>query len=302
MPDAILKPAKNLVESAPPVSGYVWCNGCMIPYQIEDHRRPGAKPSILVVIPYYNAAPWIVECLGRLAANNEPHDILIVDDGSDPALDVPAAGNLVICRFARNAGLITALNFAASFAAAQDYSYYVRQDADDFSHPDRLRLQREAIERDKADLVISGVRAVDEQGRMIWSGRGVEDEQALRRVLAMRNPAVHSTWFMRTDLFVRIGCYDERFKGAEDFEFLQRISRRGKIAIVPHELVDYLIRTGSILSASRRPALQTLRIVIRYFEPLRLASYAGVIRAAGAAAAPRRLKTMVRRILRGMLR
>jgi GT2 family glycosyltransferase len=288
-----------MAETSPSHSGHVWHGGHIIPYRVHDYRSPGARPAILVVIPYYNADAWVSDCLAALAANDEPHDGLVVDDGSRPEFKPAiATDNLVVCRFERNAGLITALNYAASFAAAQGYLYYVRQDADDFSRPDRLRLQREAIEREGADLVVSGVRAVDEGGATIWRGSIDMDVGGLRARLAMRNPAVHSTWFLRTDLFSRIGCYDERFKGAEDFELLQRIARDGKIAIVPDELVDYQIRTGSILSASRGPALQTLRVVVRYFDPSRPASYVGVVRATGAAIVSRRLKTAARRMLR----
>lgn len=269
----------------------------MIPYRVDDRRLPGRRPPILVVIPYYNAAAWIDACLTCLGENSEPHDILVVDDGSDEPLELPhSADNVVLCRFERNAGLITALNFAANFALAQDYRYYVRQDADDLSRPDRLRLQRDAIEREQADLVVAGVRAVDERGVPVWSGRLSMDLAAFRNALAQRNPVVHSTWFVRTALFTTIGCYDERFRGAEDFELLQRIARRGTIAIVPDELVDYLVRSGSVLSSSREPAVQTLRIVARYFDPAKPAAYAGIVRAAAAAAVSRRWKVAARRI------
>lgn len=280
-------------------SGHVWHGGRMITYRIEDRRDDGVRPPVLVVVPYYNAEPWIGECLSRLAANDEPHDILIVDDGSEVPFTCPAGvDNVAVCRFSRNAGLITALNFAADFALANGYTYYVRQDADDFSSPRRLRLQREAIERDQADMVVSGVHAVDETGATIWRARMSEDIEAFRRTLTARNPTVHSTWFLRSDVFVRIGCYDERFKGAEDFELLQRIARQGRIAFVPDELVEYQVRSGSILSGSRQPALQTLRIVARHFDPARPASYTGVARAAMAAIVSRRTKTIVRKLFR----
>lgn len=279
-------------------SGHVWASGKMVGYELQDHRALGARPPILVVIPYFNAAPWIEECLARLEASLEPHDILIVDDGSEPALSITAGPNIVLCRFQRNCGLISALNFAAEFALMNGYRYYVRQDADDFSHVDRLRLQRERIEQGGADLVVCGVRAVDERGRTIWKGAPPGNERDFKRILAMRNPTVHSTWFMRTDIFQRIGCYDERFKGAEDFEFLQRIARAGRIDVMPNVLVDYLVRSGSILSGSRQPALQTLRIVADHFDFKSPASYLGLGRAFAAASISRGIKTRMRRLWR----
>jgi hypothetical protein len=119
------------------------------------------------------------------------------------------------------------------------------------SRPTRLKSQLETIQRENADLVVSGVRAVDQEGTTVWRGTMTTDGDLFRKTLAMRNPTVHSTWFLRTDTFTKIGCYDEHFKGAEDFELLQRIARQGTIAFVPDELVDYLVRTGSVLSASR---------------------------------------------------
>lgn len=287
-----------MVETAPAPTGHVWHGGCMIPYFLDDRRNASPRPAILVVIPYYNAAPWIDECLAKLRANDEAHDILLIDDGSSPAFAIDGAtDNLVICRFGQNAGLITALNFAAGFAVSQGYTYYVRQDADDMSRPTRLKSQLETIQRENADLVVSGVRAVDQEGTTVWRGTMTTDGDLFRKTLATRNPTVHSTWFLRTDTFTKIGCYDERFKGAEDFELLQRIARQGTIAFVPDELVDYLVRTGSVLSASRGPALQTLRILAYYFDGSNPRSYLGLLRATGAAMASRRLKTFARRFL-----
>jgi hypothetical protein len=112
-----------MVETAPAPTGHVWHGGCMIPYFLNDRRSASPRPAILVVIPYYNAAPWIDECLAKLRANDEAHDILLIDDGSAPAFATDGAtDNLVICRFTQNAGLITALNFAAGFAVSQGYT------------------------------------------------------------------------------------------------------------------------------------------------------------------------------------
>ncbi|VXD00986.1 hypothetical protein SPHINGO8AM_80021 [Sphingomonas sp. 8AM] len=270
----------------------------MVACRVDDRRRGASRPAILVVIPYYNAEAWIAPCLEALGRSDIAHDILIIDDGSDVVVNPGSpADNLVICRFEQNAGLITALNFAASFALEQGYAFFVRQDADDLSRPARLRRQWEAMEAEQADLVVSGVHAVDEVGETIWSGAIQVDPAGLRRLLASRNPVVHSTWFMRTSLFRTIGCYDERFKGAEDFELLQRIFRQGSVAIVPEELVDYLVRSGSILSGSRGPAAQTVRVLARHFDPASPQAYVGIARAAAAVLASRHLKTMVRRFI-----
>lgn len=278
-------------------SGWLPLGGTMIPYQLHDHRRSDRpRPRILVVIPCYNAQRWIEPCLAALARNAEPHDILIVEDGGAPLDPPPSAPNLLHCRMQHNIGLIGVLNLAAQFALDDGYEYYVRQDADDFSLPDRLELQRMLADETGADLVASGVHTIDDAGNRLWDTPGTLPDDLIS-ALAVRNIFVHSTWFLRTSVFLRIGCYDPRYVGAEDYELLQRIARGGLIRSVAKPLVEYRVHAGSILSSSGRPARTTVRVVLRYFSGGRLASYKGLVRSIAATAVPRNLKTKARGFL-----
>lgn len=272
-------------------------SGRMVSCRVEDHRkRDNARPRILVVLPSYNAQQWIGPCLAALAANEEPHDILLVEDGGTPLNFLPPADNLIHCRMAYNIGLIGVLNFAARFALEEGYEFYARQDADDFSLPDRLMLQRAHADATGADLTVSGVEVIDGEGRPLWNIPG-DLPSDLVAALSVRNIFVHSTWFLRASVFGRIGCYDDRYVGAEDYEFVQRIVRDGVIDSVPRPLVQYRVHDGSVLASSNRPARTTARIVWRYFSWRRPASYKGLGRSLAAACLSRGLKAAVRKRL-----
>lgn len=267
----------------------------MVPYRVRDHRsRDRPRPRILVILPCYNAQKWIEPCLAALAHNREPHDILLIEDGGVPLERLPALDNIVHCRVEHNIGLIGILNFAARFALEQGYTFYARQDADDFSMPDRLALQRATADETGADLTVSGVHVIDGDGKRLWdiSGHLPDD---LIGALAVRNICVHSTWFLRTSVFTKIGCYDERYVGAEDYEFLQRIVRNAAVVSVAQPLVEYRVHGGSVLASSNRPARMTARIVWHYFSYRRPASYRGIVRSMTAALIPRNLKAAVRK-------
>jgi len=267
----------------------------MVPCRVRDFRtRDAPRPRILVVLPCYNAQRWIEPCLAALARNAEPHDILLVEDGGVPLEGLPVIDNLVHCRMQHNIGLIGILNFAAQFVLNEGYTFYARQDADDFSMPDRLSLQRAKADATGADLTVSGVHVIDGDGKRLWDASGdVPDD--LVGALAVRNIFVHSTWFLRTSVFATIGCYDERYVGAEDYEFLQRIVRNGTVASVAQPLVEYRVHGGSVLASSNQPARTTARIVLRYFSYRRPTSYKGVMRSIAAAFVPRTLKSAVRK-------
>lgn len=271
--------------------------GRLVSCRVQDHRKQNiARPRILVVLPSYNAQQWIRPCLAALAANDEPHDILLVEDGGTPLDALPPSDNLIHCRMARNIGLIGVLNFAARFALEEGYEFYARQDADDFSFPNRLMLQRAHADATGADLTVSGVEVIDGDGRTLWSIPG-DLPSDLIGALSVRNIFVHSTWFLRTSVFDQIGCYDEGYVGAEDYEFVQRIARRGVIDSVPQPLVQYRVHGESVLASSKRPARTTARIVWRYFSWRRSASYKGLGRSLVVACLPRRLKAFARKHL-----
>ncbi len=279
------------------VDRWVSQGGRMVSCRVQDHRKlDNAQPRILVVLPSYNAQQWIRPCLAALAANTEPHDILLIEDGGMPLDALPPVDNLIHCRMARNIGLIGVLNFAASLALEEGYEFYARQDADDFSFPDRLALQRERADATGADLTVSGVEVIDSEGRPLWKTSG-DLSPDLVGALSVRNIFVHSTWFLRTSVFDRIGCYDDRYVGAEDYEFVQRIVRGGVIDSVARPLVQYRVHGGSVLASSNRPARTTARIVWRYFSWRRPASYKGLGRSLAAACLPRGLKAAARKRL-----
>lgn len=279
--------------------GWVTHRGRAVEYRMVDYRDPAqTRPPILVVVPCYNAQRWIEPCLAALRGNDEPHDVLIVEDGGTP-LDPPIEGdNIIHCRFQENIGLIAVLNFAARFCLGQNYKYYARQDADDFSMPTRLQKQHETAERTSADLVSCGAILATEDDRYLWEHRGSLPSDLIS-ALAYRNIFVHSTWFLRTSTFTRIGCYDDRFVGAEDFDLVQRIARKGKIVSVEEPLVTYRVHGGSVLGKSNRPARTTVRVMVRYFSWRRAACYWGLMRGIAAAIVPRGLKTRVRRLIKG---
>jgi glycosyltransferase involved in cell wall biosynthesis len=285
-------------------TGYATVGTRLVSYTIQDFRAEAHQKEILAVIPAFNADRWITQCLLSLSNNREPHDVLIVDDGSDNPVShiVLPMENLVIIRLFQNCGIVAALNIAAIFSLEQGYKYYARQDADDISYPERLRTQRSLSEATGAILVTSLARFVDEAGKTLWISKDIIPPERVRNCLAKRNLYVHSSWFLRTTAFLLAGLYSREYQGAEDYELLHRLCRAGHIVTADLPLIDYLVHSASILSRNKTASRAQIRVQLRYFNFRRLSSYIGLLRSCSACLIPRSWKTRSRKLAQRFLR
>ena len=108
-----------------------------------------ATPAISVVLPAFNAAGGLPASMASVLAQTDPDfELVVVDDGSTDETAAVAeclrAGDPRV-RIVRvpHGGIVPALN--AGLAAAQA-PLIARMDADDWSHPERHRLQRAFLE------------------------------------------------------------------------------------------------------------------------------------------------------------
>ena len=128
-------------------------------------------PRLAVLIPAYNAERTILRAIQSLNANSEPHDIVVIDDGSAQPLReiVPAQDNLVILRNERNRGVTEARNQGLAYILEHGYAFVAKLDADDAARPDRLARQIGFFDR-HPDVALLGSRGrvVSERGEVLF--------------------------------------------------------------------------------------------------------------------------------------
>ncbi len=106
------------------------------------------KPLVSILIPAYNAAPWIGETIQSALRQDWPRtEIIVVDDGSrDKTLAVArsfSVANLSVVT-QKNAGASAARNRAFSLCRG-DYIQWL--DADDLLAADKISRQMEVVEK-----------------------------------------------------------------------------------------------------------------------------------------------------------
>lgn len=213
---------------------------------------------VSVVIPAFNAAPFIRRAIASAQAQTYPaFEIIVVDDGStDSTAEIveELAGQDSRIRLVRqsNAGVAAARNAGIDRARG---AYIAPLDADDLWHPDKLRCQMDAIARCPGRFVLaySWFAVIDESDRLVAIPGDLPEYEgwAYAALLTGNFIGNASAPLMRRSLLVEIGGYDSSLRsmnaqGCEDWQLYLAMAERGEISLVRRFLVGYRQYTSSM--------------------------------------------------------
>jgi len=189
----------------------------LAPPETGEGPQPGAAgPLVSVIVPVFNAARTLPTALrGLLAQSWQTLEILVVDDGSEDASPAIAADfaardpRIRLLPPEGNQGAYPARNRGLAAARGQ---FITVHDADDWSHPQKIARQAEALLADPgAQATVSHwVRASDDLEMTRWR---MEDRWVHRNV---------SSLMIRAALRDSLGYWD-RVKVNADTEYYYRI-------------------------------------------------------------------------------
>ena len=214
-------------------------------------------PRVTLVIPTYNHAHYLKECIGSLQDQTlAAWEAVIVDDcSSDHAAIPPLLAKLDeprvrYVRHAQNLGLAASRNTGIREARTD---YVLPLDADDKLEPRALELLVGALDADASlDCVYGDVLMFGRaEGVLVFPGPGPG-----RSVTSPRDTIPGAGTMMRKSFWVRMGGYDQADAlrhGREDFEFWMRAFSQGcRARRVPEPLYLYRHSHTSMNIAARR--------------------------------------------------
>jgi glycosyltransferase involved in cell wall biosynthesis len=177
-------------------------------------------------------------------------EFLIVDDGSeDPILQERLKHWANQDRRIRIAcephrGLTASLNHGLALAQGE---FIARQDADDWSAPDRIERQLRHFAEHPNDAVCgSNAKTHQQNGRALWTTNLPQTRDALLADFPRGNPFVHGSVMFRRDAALAAGGYCETFRCSQDYDFFWRLTERHGAANLPEPLYHYRYTRGSI--------------------------------------------------------
>lgn len=230
----------------------------------------GTVPEVSVLMPVYNAAPYLAEAVNSILGQTfRAFELIAVDDGStDGSLGIlrrfaaeDPRVRLVCCP---HAGIVGALNDGLAMARAD---LLARMDADDVALPERLARQV-AYMRAHPECVLLGtaLQVMDPDGEPIchlWCRTSHEELAALPFQIREAN-MFHNAVMMRTAVLREVGGYRKAFEWAEDFDLWLRLAERGRLANLNEALVKYRLHRRSV--SHLRAAEQRRRVDLALIE------------------------------------
>jgi glycosyltransferase involved in cell wall biosynthesis len=228
------------------------------------------SPLVSVLIPLYNHARYVEQCLDSVKAQDYDNvEVIIVDDGSsDDSYERVSAwrdrNQTALRAFTalrqQNHGINYTLNRLISLSQGQ---YLVIIASDDYLLPGSIRTRVEAMCSHPEWLLLLGdVSAVNDAGKLLY--RSLIKERFHASTFALSHPRLRTTelilhWCIAGPMFTidrhaydLYGQYDDTRLAGEDRDFVLAMLSRDKVGFINRVVGAYRIHEGSTARGNRQ--------------------------------------------------
>lgn len=232
---------------------------------------------ISIIVPVYNVAPFLAECLDSILRQTYPYlEVIVVNDGStdgggEICNEYAKLDDRIIVIHQENQGSSAARNAGLRIAKGEYISFI---DSDDYIAPQMFEVLLLNLEKYQTDISI--VQFIEGPNRREHFSTRKEEEKVqvidgnrlMSSVFGKFKMLYISAW---GKLYTRKVLVDMFFidTPAEDFEFNIRVYQNvGKAVVIHDALYYYFIRANSLSNAEyfKVRSLQTLLLSLKHFS------------------------------------
>jgi len=234
----------------------------------HDNREIGEE-LVSVIIPVYNAAPYVDATLRSVRAQTHKNlEIFVIDDGSTDASPSIIAKHRHDPRVRyirqRNQGVAIARNTGLELARGR---YFAPIDADDLWAPHKISTQLAAAREnpERIGLVYSWYITIDGNDRILDCIDRTNATGDVKFPLARKNIVGNgSSPLILKDAAMAVGGYDSSLRqrgaeGCEDYKLYFQIAEAYDFKLVPDYLMAYRLHGSSM---SRRDQMMRSRAIV----------------------------------------
>jgi len=217
------------------------------------------KPLVSVLIPLFNAAPYLPETLKYVLSQTYTNvEVIMVDDGStDNSWDIASRyteDSRVRLLRNPNKGACSARNYAFSKSKGK---YVMFMDADDYCSLDKIERQVQALDKGPIGSVAYCSLANLRDGQLELPGSRKIDRDYDSPIDLLLDMLSHKGGFncphcylVPRDLVEKVGGWDESVRKNQDGEFFSRIIMAASKMLYVPEVYAVWRHTGSGISAT----------------------------------------------------
>jgi glycosyltransferase involved in cell wall biosynthesis len=209
----------------------------------------GKIPQVTVLMPIYNAGPYLKEAVESILHQDHPSFCLMAinDASTDDSAKVLASFNdprLLVIHNEKNLGVVGTLNKGL---ALTESPFLARMDQDDISLPGRLKKQTAfLLEHPNVGICGTTYRTF---GRGIFHRKVSYTNQSeqLKAWLLFQCTFAHPSIMLRVDSFRKAKLdYQKDFEKCEDYDLWSRAARHMDFGFINEELLRYRIHYSNM--------------------------------------------------------
>lgn len=234
------------------------------------------KPRISVVMPVYNAEPYLSLALDSIVQQTfQDFEFIIVNDGSTDGsqaiLDAYAKRDQRIKVVTqKNSGVVASANRAAELAQGE---YIARMDADDVSLLNKLeQLIATADKHPDAIVICGGTEAIDKDGEFVYRHTVPIRDEDIKLALHFRNPLANGATLVKKSAFDAVGGFSDVF--AEDCHLWIKLASEGKFVGTGSIVYRWRVNPTGLTSSN---ALLSIQKELEYCDGLWEKLYPSVV-------------------------
>jgi len=220
-------------------------------------------PTISVIMPVFNSEKYLEASIKSIITQSYSNfELIIINDGStDKSEEIIKSFNdarIVYVKNQTNLRIAKSLNTGISLARGK---YIARMDADDISHPNRLKMQLNFMETNtNIDVCGSWMTIFDESKNYRIIKYPIYHEEIKIRLI-FECPISHPTVFAKR-IFFKKNTYNENYIPAEDYELWCSTIGKYNFHNIPISLLAYRVHTNQT-SAQKHKIQEKLRESIK---------------------------------------
>jgi glycosyltransferase involved in cell wall biosynthesis len=222
-------------------------------------------PTISVIIPAYNVAPYLAEAINSVLRQTRPADeIIVVNDGStdDTGRVARSFGNKIQYIEQPNGGPAAARNRGVDAARGELIAFL---DGDDAWLPRKLDTQLTFLKSLRGPALVCSDTAPFGEHASQPSSKRLPERLTIKNLL-VRNRIPTSTAIVPRKQILDVGGFDGRYRGPEDYALWLKLAGNGTpVWRLPEALVWYRIAPNSLSQQIQRMRDQELQIILEFF-------------------------------------
>lgn len=241
--------------------------------KVPSDMQSTGSALVSIIIPVFNHARFVRQCIESVIAQDYPSiELIVIDDGSMDDSVAVIESLLPACRqrFVRfefrsrpNKGLAATLNEALAWAEG---GYFSALASDDVLLPDKTSRLLFAI-ADETDVagVFGGCEYINEDGNLIGSENHPLAYFSFNDVLAHRHSLQAATQLLRTGHVRAAGGYLQDVYIEDWYMWLKLTEAGHKLKNIPDLLAQYRYHAGNI-SKQRRHMFEARKQILGHFR------------------------------------